>query len=301
VSRDDPLYRTVVHELPNVLRSARFYSDDYKVQGSAGQTNFLWAETAWLAVFDRLVTSSAQRGHYLVYLVHPEGKGVYLSLNQAVTEARSRGGGALMERLEDEAGRLRGFIDQAVLSGLLTQPLDLSAEGDRTRGYAVANVAARFYPAGEIPHDTALLADLTRFLRLYRQTTAGIDGAIAAADQSMPQDAQPQSGEESRRYRWHLRAEGRNGRLAKLAKNAQGYRCQACGRDYVEELGPIGKGCVDAHHLTPFSELDERPVALDPAADFAIVCANCHRLIHSETPPLLPDQVARLLRGDTES
>ncbi|HYH54148.1 MAG TPA: DUF3578 domain-containing protein [Solirubrobacterales bacterium] len=295
VSSDDPFYGAFVRELPRTLRAARFHSDSYKVQGSAGQMNFPWAETAWVAVFDRLVTESAQQGHYVVYLVHPEGKGVYLSLNQGVTEARSAGGGKLTERLADEAGRLRGLIPPQSLTDLITEPLDLSGKGDRTRGYEAASVAARFYPRGELPHDAALLAELNRFLNLYEQATAGIDQSEAAADPNTPPLARPQAGKESRRYRWHLRAEGRNSRLAQLAKAIQGYRCEVCGRDFVEELGPVGKRCVDAHHLTPFSDLNERPVALDPASDFAIVCANCHRLIHSETPPLLPAEAACLL------
>lgn len=295
VSSDDPFHRAFVHELPSALRSARFHTGSYKVQGSAGQMNFPWAETPWVAVFDRLVTESAQQGHYIVYLVHPEGRGLYISLNQGVTEARSAGGGRLTERLADEAGRLRDLISPQSLTHLTTGPLDLSGRGQRTKGYEAANVAARFYPRGEIPHDAALLAELNGFLRLYEQVTTGIDQNEATTDLNAPPLARPQAGEESRRYRWHLRAEGRNSHLARLAKTIQGYRCQVCRRDFVAELGSVGKRCVDAHHLTPFSELDERPVALDPASDFAIVCANCHRLIHSETPPLLPVDAARLL------
>jgi MrcB-like, N-terminal domain len=93
VTADDPLHRLMVHDLRDTIRALVNDETGFKVQGSAGQVNFPWAETPWVAVFDRLVTESAQRGHYVVYLVHPQGAGVYLSLNQAVTEARASSGG----------------------------------------------------------------------------------------------------------------------------------------------------------------------------------------------------------------
>jgi hypothetical protein len=41
----------------------------------------------------------------------------------------------------------------------------------------------------------------------------------------------------------------------------------------VRENLPIGTG-------TPISELKGQRVSLDPAHDFAVLCANCHRMIH---------------------
>jgi 5-methylcytosine-specific restriction enzyme A len=143
-----------------------------------------------------------------------------------------------------------------------------------------------------------LAQDLARFLELYDLTTTGLDAEDAAANVDTPEDAR--SGSESRRYRWHLRAEGRNRAVVKRAKELQGYTCRVCGRDFVAELGDLGKRCIDAHHLTPFAQLDERPRELDPRADFAIVCANCHRLLHSETLPLVPEELAtRLTTAET--
>jgi 5-methylcytosine-specific restriction protein A len=49
-----------------------------------------WARGPWAAVFNRLVTDSAQRGFYPVYLFAEDMSGLYLSLNQAMTEAKER-------------------------------------------------------------------------------------------------------------------------------------------------------------------------------------------------------------------
>lgn len=294
VTSGDPLHQLMVHELPGLIRPLVGDPQGFKVQGSAGQVNLSWAETPWVSVFDRLVTESAQRGHYVVYLVHPGGQGIYLSLNQAVTEAGQSGGGRpVQEVLAGQAARLRNLLPAEATDGLILSSLDLAGAGYRTRGYEAGNVAGLYYPADAIPHDAVLAHDLSRFLRLYDLTTTGLDAEDAGSDSSTPESARV--GLESRRYRWHLRAEGRNGAVAKRAKQLQGYTCCVCDRDFVTELGELGKRCIDAHHLTPFAELDERPRKLDPRNDFAIVCANCHRMIHSETPPLSPiDLRARL-------
>jgi 5-methylcytosine-specific restriction protein A len=294
VNAGDPLYQLMVHSLPAALRDA-LATSGYKIRGSAGQYNFLWAETPWVGVFDRLVTESAQRGHYIVFLIHPKGSAVFLSLNQGVTETRAAGGKNYLERLVARGAQLRSHLAGNDLSGLISGPIDLGGKGPRTQGYAAGNVVALPLLADELPHDAVLAAHLARFTRLYEAATVG-DDETRPIDPLIDTTGGKKSQTENRRLRWHLRAEGRNRAAAKKAKELGEYSCEVCQRRPVDELGEIGKRCVDAHHLTPFSELDSRPRNLDPKADFAVVCANCHRLLHSETPPLRPAKLADLLR-----
>ena len=81
---------------------------DYIVEGSAGQGQ--WTRCPWVAVFDPVVTDSAQRGYYPVYLFREDFTGVYLSLNQGVTDVReqykSRVKDALRTRAADYRARL---------------------------------------------------------------------------------------------------------------------------------------------------------------------------------------------------
>jgi 5-methylcytosine-specific restriction enzyme A len=293
VAAADPLQQLMVHSLKRTVRALAAGNRSYKVQGSAGQQNFPWAETPWLAIFDRLVTESAQHGHYVVFLIHPRGEGVYLSLNQAVTEVRAVPGADYHGRLLAQAARFRSYIPAWGLDGLIVEPIDLAGRGHRTRGYESANIAAAYLPADRIPHDAVIATLIRRFLDLYETATVGLDEDEAAVSVDVADDAR--TGTESKRYRWHLRAEGRNRTIVRRAKEIRDYTCQACGRRFVDELGEIGKRCIDAHHLTPFGELDARPRDLDAKTDFAVVCANCHRLLHSETPPLGVRKLQQLL------
>jgi 5-methylcytosine-specific restriction protein A len=50
--------------------------------------------------------------------------------------------------------------------------------------------------------------------------------------------------------------------------------------------GTIGDGFIEAHHLKAISALEEGvAVAYDIAADFAVLCSNCHRVIHRSADP----------------
>ena len=62
--------------------------------------------------------------------------------------------------------------------------------------------------------------------------------------------------------------------------------CQDCGFAYPSRCGKLGEGFIEAHHLGPISSLvEDMPVTYDPKKDFAVLCANCHRMIHRTADP----------------
>ena len=72
----------------------------------------------------------------------------------------------------------------------------------------------------------------------------------------------------------------------KVAKRHHGSRCQACDVDLGERYGSIGQEYIEAHHLRPISTLEEGVlVRYDAATDFAVLCPNCHRMIHRMEDP----------------
>jgi len=56
-------------------------------------------------------------------------------------------------------------------------------------------------------------------------------------------------------------------------------RCEVCGFSFLEKYGPIGEGFIEAHHKIPISELKEG--GHTKVEDIALLCSNCHRMIHS--------------------
>ncbi len=55
-------------------------------------------------------------------------------------------------------------------------------------------------------------------------------------------------------------------------------RCEACGFDFAQAYGALGEGFAECHHLIPLAKL--RPRSRTQLKDLAILCANCHRMIH---------------------
>lgn len=57
--------------------------------------------------------------------------------------------------------------------------------------------------------------------------------------------------------------------------------CEApnCGFDFQHRYGPLGFGYAEVHHRVPLADLDAAG-AQTRLQDLAVVCANCHRMIH---------------------
>jgi hypothetical protein len=83
-------------------------------------------------------------------------------------------------------------------------------------------------------------------------------------------------------------------RLAKaLAVGKGGLLCQVCGFDFRQRYGNVGQGYIEAHHTVPVKDLPEG--AKTRVEDIALVCANCHRMLHRKRPWLSMGQLKDLI------
>ena len=89
-------------------------------------------------------------------------------------------------------------------------------------------------------------------------------------------------------YAWQLRLE-RDSRAAKLAKAHHGVECQACEMKFSTVYGVIGATFIEAHHLAPLSSIERGDARIYTPDDFAVLCSNCHRMIHRWPDPLHPE------------
>jgi hypothetical protein len=94
--------------------------------------------------------------------------------------------------------------------------------------------------------------------------------------------------EDPRRYNVHIKIERRNSALVKRVKEIHGYACEACDLKFEDRYPALGEKnrYIEAHHLQPISTLKgTKPIKHDPRTDFAVLCANCHRMIHRTKKP----------------
>jgi predicted restriction endonuclease len=75
-----------------------------------------------------------------------------------------------------------------------------------------------------------------------------------------------------------------------------GYKCMACGFDFEEAYGNHGSKFIEVHHLKPVSSFKEDSV--DPKTEMAVVCSNCHRMIHRKKDQLLSlEELKKIIRS----
>lgn len=70
--------------------------------------------------------------------------------------------------------------------------------------------------------------------------------------------------------------------------------CACCAFDFAKRYGKLGAGFIEAHHTVPVSEL--HPDGGETRhEDIALVCANCHRMLHRRRPWLELNELTKLL------
>lgn len=98
--------------------------------------------------------------------------------------------------------------------------------------------------------------------------------------------------------RQHLVRE-RNSEVTKLAKERFIQQhgklfCEVCEFDFNACYGDIGEGYIEGHHTKPVSEMFENEET--KVEDIALVCANCHRMLHRKRPWLTITKLKELLK-----
>ena len=58
--------------------------------------------------------------------------------------------------------------------------------------------------------------------------------------------------------------------------------CEGCGFSFVNAYGSRGINYMECHHVMPLCEL--RPDQKTRLDDLALLCANCHRMVHARRP-----------------
>lgn len=69
--------------------------------------------------------------------------------------------------------------------------------------------------------------------------------------------------------------------------------CEACDFDFAEAYGERGQGYIEVHHTRPLETL--RPGGRTKVSELAILCANCHRMVHARRPWLSMEELKMLV------
>lgn len=128
----------------------------YVVTGSVGQGN--WAAVPWLAIMNKDITTSTQRGYYIVYLFSEDMERLYLTLAQGVTETTKEE----MQKIKEEIREQIHMSQKVKKDDEIFLGTSLKA-----KGYANSTAAYIAYDVNKMPSEKELVEDLEEMLRYY--------------------------------------------------------------------------------------------------------------------------------------
>ncbi len=139
-----------------IIRLPFINEKQYSVIGSVGKGN--WATVPWIALMHRDITTSTQRGYYIVYLFSEDMQRLYLTIGQGVTETSKED----MQKTKEEI-RKQIHMSQKVKKD---DEMFLGTSS-KAKGYANSTAAYIAYDANKMPSEKELVEDLEEMLRYY--------------------------------------------------------------------------------------------------------------------------------------
>jgi hypothetical protein len=134
-------------------------------KGSAGQG--FWATVPWIGIFDKDITTSAQKGFDIVYLFSPDMEDVYLSLNQGWTFFKNNFGKEASTHIEKVSSYWQNTL-KARSSRMTPAPINLTrgltGNTNLPKGYELGNILSVHYKKGNLPSNEQMLVDLKNMI-----------------------------------------------------------------------------------------------------------------------------------------
>lgn len=120
---------------------------------------------------------------------------------------------------------------------------------------------------------------------------------ITEVDETPDIDEEAFGVEGNPRLRAHIARE-RDSSIIKKKRNIvlaeNGFlKCEACNFDFFDVYGEAGKEFCEIHHLIPLHKCDG--VIKTELSDLAVVCSNCHRILHRAKPMLSLENLKEIL------
>ena len=178
------------------------------------------------------------------------------------------------------SGVLRWLNDHDPAGGLREPVYDrLSRDADE-RAATVQALMARFFPT----EPSSLVVDATQF------GDDDLDVLVSAPEEPTAFEGRLRL---LRHYAYERDPKLRKKKIDRVLAASGCLECEVCGFDFERTYGERGKHFAEVHHKVPLHVSAETTNGLD---DLAVLCANCHRMIHRGPEWLTPAELRALLR-----
>jgi len=283
------------HPLANLIRDKSIEiiapsldDEDLKVKGSPGKG--AWATVPWIAIYNKHETGSAKEGIFIFYLFSEDLQRLYLTLAFGVMNPiRSSGRKKAFLKMKYLILDARGNFKLSELRADDNIKIGKSRFG---RAYEKAVIFYKEYNTANLPGNEVLEGDLKKLISFYEIYIAESNLGTNWTDFSK---AKPTS-EGKHLLRQHFVRE-QNPSLIKEAKNSAlkkygELRCEVCGFSFFEHYGNRARDFIETHYKKPITKTQAQEKI--QIKDIALVCSNCHRMIHLKYPGLSWEEIRSL-------
>lgn len=135
------------------------------------------------------------------------------------------------------------------------------------------------------------------FIRPYAlcHTPAFLNESAPIAFLSPEEGESPETYLEGAAIRVSVNAYERNAKARQKCIEYHGCTCAACGFDFEDTYGQIGRGFIHVHHVKPLSEIAAQ-YEVNPIQDLRPVCPNCHAILHMHSPAMSIEELKALIK-----
>lgn len=171
----DPFRDIISKDIPGLINKCANITQPYLVEGSYGKG--LWTAVPWIAIFDSRITTSAQKGVYIVYLLNKDSKELYLTFEIAATEVMgiktdSKGNAIFTGVVGNNNPKVKKALREraAAIHNELKNDYFCADENIHTgsSGYDNGAIYYKKYTLNDIPDGEGLVADLNKMLSVYQ-------------------------------------------------------------------------------------------------------------------------------------
>lgn len=203
--------------------------------------------------------------------------------------------------LSEELGRLAAYTDApdklryrnsngAYMKLMNLQYHDPARDGRGLKGGGVLEKEIW----GEFGNDQAKLAKVAAAIRASAISAELVEADRWIADEDPSAEEAVEGRLLTRVHKLRERSSDLPGLKKRAVLRATGkLDCEGCGFNFRARYGEHAGDYAEVHHLTPLSELGEN--VKTTLADLAVVCANCHRMIHRRRQWLTMEELRGLV------
>lgn len=208
----------------------------------------------------------------------------------------------LNRRADKRVAELSRLLRSAASAADRADPTFRNANGVGRKSYDIETAHPSYAggrtKGGQVTRDVvdAFIADQVRMHELAQAIRGSIDAPESTPRTPIDLDKELTFDEGRTFERLHLARErdprARKDKIDRVGRTLGYIRCEACNFDFEATYGERGRDFIECHHRNPLSVAGRSKTS---HRDLALLCSNCHRMIHRKRPWLTVEQLAVLV------